>query len=328
MWVQSKNSGITSVSKAGYPSSYSVKRNGITDKDAENQAKKQKEPSFSVQSFRFTDEIAADVMQNTATRPASRSYPQQQASVHQASTPIENSHPNTWDDADIDAPLPPSIWQRRRSKADVAAPPDAVAPWRSTKQQVGHLQQRFAVALFGFAAVYLLGCAAAGVLYHCFGTTEMDYLNYYLGYFMDAICTGTVVNRTLQLCSVSLLSLTAVLLCGLSALGLPLLFMFLFLKGVGSGTLVLAFFAQYQWLGLVYYLATAGIAEAFLGTCLCALAVHAANNTHLVLGKAVDTQGQATILQTGRLGRRYGALLLFMFAICALCSVVAHFVFG
>ncbi len=332
MWVQSKNSDITSVSKAGCSTSCTVKQNYITDRNRTNYEKKRATPTVSAQAFRFSDELQAEAQQKAATQQANSSNPWQLADVHHAGTPAKTSRAITWDDADIDAPLPPSIWQKKRRNttgdalADVL--PDASVIPSGTMRQMRHLSQHFAVARFGFAAVYLIGCVAAGVLYQCFGSTEMEYLSYYLAHFIDAICAGTVLSRTLQLCSISLCSLTVILLCGLSALGLPLLFVVLFLKGLGSGTLVLAFFAQYQWLGLVYYLAMVGVAEAFLGTCLCALAVHAANNARAVLGSATGAEGRQMTLATRRLGRRYGALLLFMFAICTLCSVVSYFVLG
>lgn len=183
-------------------------------------------------------------------------------------------------------------------------------------------------ALIIFAWLYLFGAALSGVLYAMLSTTQTQYLTYYTSYFIEHMSNASVVECYINLCSLCAIGLTIVVLFGLSALGLPLLFVCLFLKGIGSGVLLLQFFAQYQWRGLLYYFACVGVADVCLATGLCLLACTAAKSATALLQAAFGQQIAVGGSQIRQLMVRYLALLVILLVVCLLCAVMFCVFFG
>lgn len=179
--------------------------------------------------------------------------------------------------------------------------------------------------LFSFGITYLFGTTIAGVICASFLHDNALYYTYYLENMISFLQSNYLLPLFLHNFLVAIAMMTGILLSGLSAIGSPALFLLIFLKGLGSGTLLLQLFTAYHWNAIPYYLINFGVSEAFLVTGMCLLSVTAAKSAGAILRNISHTNVKEQSNFIKKLGAQYIAIVVFMFFISFLSVFLAKY---
>ena len=124
-----------------------------------------------------------------------------------------------------------------------------------------------------------------------------------------------------------MLSMSLILLFGLSAFGAPLIGALLVAKGVGSGLLSLELFFEHGWRGILLYIACPAISDVFLAWCLCSAGVIGAKFSKSLLKKCKNNPDvEHSHIGIGMLVNRYLFLCTLQILSCGISAVLSPWV--
>ena len=203
---------------------------------------------------------------------------------------------------------------------------DAVVLARKPGIQTVHSKasQRLKTTYCMLISAFLLGSIASGCLCAFCSARQAEFLQIYLQCW-NAIFAASGPNAAAKLFSTEYFTLagaaTILLLLGFSAFGPVLVFLFYMFYGLGSGTLLVQFFANCKAEQLPALIAAEAPAAAAV-LCLCSLGVSALRVSGHIHAYSLGAAGQARC-GAGALAKKYLLTLVLLVPLCGLAAAFA-----
>lgn len=179
-----------------------------------------------------------------------------------------------------------------------------------------------------FALLYAAGLLLGGALYGWCGQKELLFLQTYLNLLKSSYLTAPPFNLFVMLFACAAIAVTLALIFSLCAFGVPLLFLFVTVSGIGTGLAAAGLFAQNAWKGILLYAVLMGVYNAVVGCCICILSRPGAAVAMGLFAAVLNPQRSACALgdwHISRLLRCYGCLLMLLAPLCGLCAAFSGF---
>lgn len=184
--------------------------------------------------------------------------------------------------------------------------------------------QRLKTTYCMLISAFLLGSIASGCLCAFCSARQAEFLQIYLQCW-NAIFAASGPNAAAKLFSTEYFTLagaaTILLLLGFSAFGPALVFLFYMFYGLGSGTLLVQFFASGRAEQLPALIAAEAPAAAAV-LCLCSLGVSALRVSGHIHAYSLGAAGQARC-GAGALAKKYLLTLVLLVPLCGLAAAFA-----
>ena len=185
---------------------------------------------------------------------------------------------------EIKAPEPPEALPAEMPMLEL--PAEEIKPAPSAESPVAHLEKPPAARPRSFsaadqwtlAAAFLIGSAAAGVIYALCDGQRIEWLEHYIGLWLGTFsASGTASAGSLFAAEYFTLTgvSTLLLLFGFSAFGPVLIFLFVMLYGAGNGLLIVQLFTGTSWNAKLLVIMLTFIPASVAAVCLCLLGAEA-----------------------------------------------------
>lgn len=179
-----------------------------------------------------------------------------------------------------------------------------------------------------FALLYAAGLLLGGALYGWCGQKELLFLQTYLDLLKSSYLTAPPFQLFVMLFVCAAVAVTLALIFSLCAFGVPLLFLFVTVSGIGTGLAAAGLFAQSAWKGILLYAVLMGVYNAVVGCCICILSRPGAAVAMGLFATVLNPRRSACApgdRQISRLLRCYGCLLMLLAPLCGLCAAFSGF---
>ena len=240
-----------------------------------------------------------------------------------------------------DQTLPPEIKDLKPPEALPAEMPILELPAEETNTDVpvetpvAHLEKTPAARPHSFsaadhwtlAAAFLIGSAAAGVIYALCDEQRLEWLNHYIRLWLEAFSASGAASAG-SLFAAEYFTLTGVstllLLFGFSAFGPVLIFFFVMLYGAGNGLLMVRLLMGASWNAKLLVVMLTFIPASVAAVCLCLLGAEALRVSGKIRAYSF-LNGTPAICRSssGRLVRQYLLTLVCFLPLCGTAAGLA-----
>ncbi len=170
-----------------------------------------------------------------------------------------------------------------------------------------------------FFTAYLIGAILAGVAFGFLGDAGVLQFNAFVASHFEFLQTSSFLTTTIYNIWVSSLSLTLFFLCGLCALGVPLIVLFFILKGIADSAILISFFLHNGITNAMDYILLFGLSNIVLLLCLSVFAITAAKNSELLFNYTCMQKA----VKANKIFKKMRGQYLFFLILCVLLSLAS-----